>query len=151
MADRTKTDALRDQGSLNPRPNGVTDPKFREDDFFDPRDLVQVKYEMLRRVETDEVTVTQAVAEFGFSRPSFYEAKANFEQGGIAELVPKKRGPRGAHKLRDEVVDYLMEFVVAGQPIRAPDLAGKIREKFGLDVHPRTIERAVNRRKKSSY
>jgi hypothetical protein len=36
---------------LNPSPERVTDELFQE--FFDPRDLVQVKYEMLRRVQTE--------------------------------------------------------------------------------------------------
>jgi len=35
---------LRKQGTLNPRPREVTDPLFAKDSFFDPRDLVQVKY-----------------------------------------------------------------------------------------------------------
>lgn len=147
-ADRSKTNTLREEGTLNPRPETVTDPKFREGEFFDPRDIVQVKYEMLRRVQKDEASVTQAVADVGFSRPTFYEAKASFEQAGIAGLVPKKRGPRGPSKLRGEVTRFLLQLVVPGEPIRAPELARKVRQKFGIGVHPRTIERAVSARKK---
>ena len=39
----SKLEALREQGTLNPRPREVTDPLFAKDSFFDPRDLVQVK------------------------------------------------------------------------------------------------------------
>ena len=147
MADDEKTVALRDEGTLNPRPTAVSETTFREGEFFDPRDLVQVKYEMLRRVHTDSVSVTQAVAEFGFSRPTFYEASARFEEHGLAGLVPRRRGPRGPHKLRDEVLEYLVELVVPGQPLRAAELAAKVHKKFGIDVHPRTIERAVRGKK----
>ena len=42
---RAKTDALLEQGTLNPTPEKVRDPKFQESEFFDPRDAVQVKYE----------------------------------------------------------------------------------------------------------
>ena len=49
-----KTAALRERRSLNRRPEKVTDPAFLKDEFFDPRDLVQVKYEMLRRVEMEK-------------------------------------------------------------------------------------------------
>jgi len=150
MADHGKSDALRDDGTLNPRPEAVLDPKFQEGEFFDPRDLVQVKYEMLRRVRRDQISVTQAATEFGFSRPTYYETRASFEQAGIAGLVPQKRGPRGPHKLRGEVMDFLMDLVAPNQPIRAPELARKVKERFGLVVHPRTIERAVGRRKKKS-
>lgn len=149
MADDTKTEALQKEGTLNPRPEGVVDPKFRENEFFDPRDIVQVKYEMLRRVREDKVSVTQAVADFGFSRPTFYEAQSNFEQGGIAALVPKKRGPRGPHKLRPEVLAFLQAQVEPGEPMRARELARKLAGTFGLEVHPRTIERALNKGKKS--
>lgn len=144
----SKEAALRDAGTLNPRPEGVIDPKFREGHFFDPRDLVQVKYEMLRRVRVENVAVSQAVEEFGFSRPTFYEAQASFGQEGLAGLVPKKRGPRGPHKLSSEVMAFLEALVVPDQPLRACVLAQKIREELGLDIHPRTIERAVSPRKK---
>jgi transposase len=148
LPDRDKTEALRDEGTLNPRPKAVADTRFQEGEFFDPRDLVQVKYEMLRRVRVDEVAVTQAVTEFGFSRPTFYEAQAGFEEAGIAGLVPKKRGPRGRHKLRADVMEALERLIVADQPLRARELAGKLRDELGIEVHPRTIERAVGARKK---
>jgi transposase len=149
MPTQQKLHTLRNEGTLNPRADRVRDPKFREGDFFDPRDLVQVKYEMLRRVRTDAVSITQAVAEVGFSRPTFYEANAHFAQAGLSGLVPKKRGPRGPHKLRQEVTDFLLAGVGPGQPVHAAALAHTVRQRFGLDVHPRTIERAVRRGKKT--
>ena len=41
-------------GVLHKRLEQVTDELFRQGDFFDPRDLVQVKYEMLRRIYNDK-------------------------------------------------------------------------------------------------
>ena len=49
-AQQRKRQTLRRHGTLNPEPESVTDPLFHGNDFFDPNDLVQVKYEMLRRV-----------------------------------------------------------------------------------------------------
>lgn len=144
----SKSDALRAEGVLNPRPEAVSDLKFRQGEFFDPDDLVQVKYEMLRLVQADGVSVTQAVAEYGFSRPTFYQAKANFENDGVAGLVPKKRGPRGPRKLHGEVLDFVNELVLPGKPIRAREIAARVHERFGLEIHPRTIERAVGPAKK---
>ena len=70
-----KETSLRRHHALNPRPEGVSDPAFRSaDPFFDPRDLVQVKYEMLRRAREDGSTISESAAAFGFSRPSFYES-----------------------------------------------------------------------------
>ena len=54
MTDDAKREALQRQGSLNRRPERVSDTLFTEDEFFDPCDVVQVKYEMLRRVRREE-------------------------------------------------------------------------------------------------
>lgn len=144
---RSKASALAEEGTLNPAPEKVGDPKFQEDGFFDPRDIVQVKYEMLRRVSVDKMSVTEASDEYGVSRPTFYQARGDFEDAGLAGLVPRKRGPRGPHKLQGEVLTFLKEQVVPGEPIRARELTDRIRTKFGLDVHPRTIERALGVKK----
>jgi transposase len=138
-----KTHTLLEEGTLNPAPEKVHDPKFRDSEFFDQHDVVQVKYEMLRRVSVENASVTNATEEYGVSRPTYYQTKASFHQSGIAGLVPKKRGPRAPHKLQGEVLAFIQEQLVAGEPIRARKLAKLIRQNFGLDVHPRTIERAV--------
>src|SRR6516225_2661381 len=104
-----KVETLRQQGTLNPRPEDVTDELFETGEFFDARDLVQVKYEMLRRVQKEGRSISAAAAAFGFSRPSFYQAQAAFEQAGLAGLVPRKRGPKAAHKLTAEIVDVLQQ------------------------------------------
>ena len=142
-----KADVLLTEGTLNPAPEKVRDPKFREGEFFDPRDAVQVKYEMLRRVSSENASVTTASEEYGVSRPTYYQAKTSFEEAGIAGLVPKKRGPRGPHKLQGEVLAFLERRLVPGEPIRARELARAIRKEFGIEVHPRTIERAVGVKK----
>jgi transposase len=144
---RAKADALLKEGTLNSTPEKVRDPKFRDGEFFDPRDAVQVKYELLRRVLVDKESVKDAAEAYGISRPTFYQAKANFEQSGIAGLAPKKRGPHGPHKIHGEVMAFLEQHLVAGEPIRARQLAALIRAKFGLAIHPRTIERAVLEKK----
>ena len=48
-----KIEALRARSCLHSHPESVTDPLFAASDFFDARDVVQVKYEMLRRVRRD--------------------------------------------------------------------------------------------------
>jgi transposase len=142
-----KAAALATEGTLNPAPEKVGDPKFRDNEFFDARDAVQVKYEMLRRVVVESASVTQATQEYGVSRPTYYQAKTSFDEAGIAGLVPKKRGPRGPRKIQGEVRAFVQERLVPGEPIRARELAATIRRQFGLDVHPRTIERAIREKK----
>jgi transposase len=138
-----KLEALREEGTLNPTPDEVHDPKFQENEFFDPHDIVQVKYEMLRRVSVENASVSAATEEYGVSRPTYYQTKASFDKGGVAGLVPQKRGPRGPHKLRGQALAFVQQQLVAGEPVRARELAKLVRQKFDLNIHPRTIERAV--------
>ena len=92
-----KVEALRDEGTLNPIPEQVRDPKFRDNEFFDPHDIVQVKYEMLRRVSVENASVSAATEEYGVSRPTYYQTKASFDKAGVAGLVPQEaRSTRSA-------------------------------------------------------
>ena len=141
-----KRQALRKGGTLNPRPARVTDALFADSDFFDPHDSLQVKYEMLRRVRVDAFTVSQAARLFGFSRPSFYHAHEAFTRRGLGALVPLKRGPRSAHKLSQQVVAFV-ERAIAADP--AADLVAAVRQEFDTSVHRRSIERALERTKKT--
>ena len=144
-----KEETLRRHHALNPRPEAVSDPAFGASDaFFDARDLVQVKYEMLRRAREEGSTVKKAAAAFGFSRPSFYEAKAAYASGGLPGLLPKRPGPRRAHKLSEAIVARLEEARAAEPALSSSELAELVRSEFGLDVHPRSIERALARHPK---
>ena len=147
--DRTpKRQALRQTGTLNPRPDRVRDELFIDSDFFDPNDLLQVKYEMLRRVDVDGQPVSRAAEAFGCSRPTFYQAQTAFKAHGLPGLVPRKRGPRGAHKLDDAVMAFVRALRTDDPGLRTPALLGHIRQRFGLAVHRRTLERALRREEK---
>src|ERR1051325_1953654 len=143
-----KAQSLRQSGTLNPRPQDVRDNLFRENAFFDPRDLVQVKYEMLRRVTQEGHSISQAAASFGFSRPSFYQAQTAFEAGGLAGLVPQKRGPKQGHKLTPEILEFVRKARADDAKVTTSDLVKMVQERFGVDLHSRTIERALLRDQK---
>ena len=140
--------ALQRHGCLNPRPQRVADQSFTSCGFFDPRDIVQVKYEMVRRVRVDGEPVSRSATSFGFSRPSFYLAQTALERGGLAALVPQKRGPRRAHKLGAEVVDFLQRELSEAPTLDSSELARRVQERFGFKVHPRSVERALARQEK---
>src|SRR5918998_1201817 len=141
-----KVAALRTTRTLNPRPEAVHDPAFTHGDpFFDARDLLQVKYEMLRRVLVDGHPVSATAAAFGFSRPSFYAAQAAWQAAGLPGLLPARPGPRAAHKLTPEVVTFLADQQAQQPSLRTADLVDLLKEQFGLRVHPRSVERALAR------
>ena len=145
QAEDPKAAALREARCLNPHPGQVTDEAFGSSDFFDARDVVQVKYEMVRAVREDAAAVTAAAAAFGFSRQSYYAAATALDAGGLPALVPARPGPRGAHKLTDQVCAFCEQQLAASPGLRAKDLAGLIEENFGVRVHPRSVERALAR------
>ncbi len=138
-----KADILRQRGCLHPHPEKVTDELFAASEFFDPRDLLQAKYEMLRRVLVDGHPVSQTAAGFGLSRPSYYQAQKAYESGGLPALLPKKPGPRRAHKLSEEVVETLRAALAEQPALSSQQLVRLVEERFGLSVHRRSIERAL--------
>jgi len=143
-----KVEALHAHGALHPHPQDVRDPLFGSHEFFDARDLVQVKYEMVRRVEVDGHSVAQTTEAFGCSRPTFYQAQTAFKAQGLPGLVPRKRGPRGAHKLDDAVMAVVRALRIDDPTLSTPALLDHIRRRFGLVVHRRTLERAFRREEK---
>lgn len=143
-----KCRALREHGALHSRPEQVRDPLFQQSEFFDPRDLVLVKYEMLRRVRIDGMSVTEAAETFGFSRVTFYQTMDAFQAEGLVGLLPRPRGPKAASKLTDAVLAFIDRQRAANPGLRAPELAERVRRRLGLSVHPRSIERALDRRAK---
>ena len=143
-----KARALKAHGCLNPHPETVSDELFQSNAFFDPRDLLQVKYEMLRRVREDGVPVSQAAALFGVSRPTWYQAQRAYEAGGLPGLLPDRPGPRRAHKLSEEVVEALRAARSEQPELSAAVLVELVRERFGISVHRRSIDRALARQKK---
>jgi transposase len=143
-----KANALRQRGCLHPSPEKVSDDLFTSNEFFDPRDLLQVKYEMLRRVREGDHSISHAAASFGLSRPSFYQAQAAYDAGGLPALLPKKPGPRRAHKLSEEIVEALRQMQDQASDMNTSALAEQVRERFGVSVHPRSIKRALARQEK---
>ena len=143
-----KRQTLRRHGALNPQPETVTDPLFRNNEFFDPDDLVQVKYEMLRQVHVDKGSISESARTFGFSRPSFYQAQSAFHQDGVFGLLPHKRGPQGGHKLTGEVMEFVAQQRSADPSLTPAQLAEAIQKRFRLQVHPRSIQRRIVEQKK---
>ena len=144
-----KQETLRRLGGFNSAAEAVRDELFVNHEFFDPRDLIQVRYEMLRRVHVDGVTIRRAARDFGVSRTTFYQIQSLLEQAGLPGLIPKRPGPRHAHKLGDEVLDFiLLQRREADEPPRSDLLAEMVHREFGLSVHPRSIERALLRQQK---
>ncbi len=142
-----KANVLGQHGALHPHPEQVRDEVFKRNEFFDSRDLVQVRYEMLRRRQVDGRPVTDVAMAFGVSRQAFYVTEAAFEQEGIVGLLPRPRGPQRAHKCTDEILDFVEQLSAGSHAGR--DIGEAVRKRFGVAIHPRSLSRALARRKKN--
>ncbi|GFP31026.1 helix-turn-helix domain-containing protein [Candidatus Hakubella thermalkaliphila] len=145
---KSKIALLREQGALHPDPDSVRDEAFRSQEFFDAHDRVQVKYEMLRRHQVEGRSVTEVAESFGLSRQAFYKAEAVFEAQGIPGLLPRRRGPQGAHKCTDEILDFVEQWQAESGTTKAEKAVPVVEKQFGVKINPRTLERALARRKK---
>lgn len=138
-----KHSALQAYGAVHPRPEAVTDPLFATGDFFDARDLVQVRYELARRVQVDHQPITHVATVFGVSRTTVYGTLAALQTGGLSGLLPQRRGPHGGYKLRAEIIAFITEARANDGRIPVSRLLDEVQERFGVTVHRRSIERLV--------
>ena len=137
-----KEAALAEAHCLNPHPEQVADPEFLAGDFFDARDAVQVKYEMVRKVQVGGARVTQAAAAFGYSRPAYYAAAAALESSGLEGLVPARPGPRGAHKLTEQIFAWAVQQLAADPGLRPGSWPARSRSPSACACTPaRSTER----------
>jgi transposase len=143
-----KTEELKRTGTLNPHAETVTDPLFQQNPFFDPRDLLQARYEMLRRHSAEQMSILDAAAAFGVSRPTFYQAQASFQRWGLAGLLPARRGPQGGHKLTVGVLDYVASLRESDPRPTTVQCVKAVQERLAITIHRRSLERALARRKK---
>ena len=135
-----KQEVLRRNGSFNHRSDKVRADIFANSPFFDAHDLMQVKYEMLRSVERDKIDISSTAETYGFSRVSFYQIKKEFNENGIAGLMPKKRGPKGSRKITDDDVEFARGLV--GIYTKAQIIAILSNER-DVEISKRTLERKL--------
>ncbi len=145
---QSKIQALKVAGVFNPRADQVRHPLFGASEFFDPHDLPQLKYETLRAIEHDGYPVARAAKEFGLSRPTIYQAQAQFAHQGLEGLLPHKRGPKHPHKLTPKVRQCLQELAASHPELRPAELARQLRHRFRVKIHPRTIEKVLKAKPK---
>lgn len=150
MCSEAKAKVLEEYATLNPHPQRVSDVLFQSHPFFDPHDLVQVRYEMLRRVMAEEQAVGTTAAAFGYSRVTLHHLRQCFERQGMTGLLPQPRGPLRASKMTEKVLDFVECMLETEPELCTADLPQRLEQEFGLSIHGRSIERALARRRKKS-
>ena len=147
MTDK-KEQNLQNSGTLNPNPEQITDPLFNDSEFFDRRDLLQVRYEMVRRAAGSPLR--DIARSFGTSVPTCVRAKRAFREGGLQALIPQRRGPRQNRKITTEILAFVSEVRATHGPVGSRRLVPLIEKQFGVVLHPRGLDKALARAKKNS-
>jgi len=142
----SKEESLKETGSFNKRFMNVRAEVFGTSQFFDVKDIVQVKYEMLRAVEKDGDRVTDVADKFGFSRKTYYQIYSAFEAGGLGALMPGKAGPKGPSKLQGEAARFIDSYAASNIGAKAKEISARLEAALGVSVHPRTIERYLEKK-----
>ena len=62
--------------------------------------------------------------------------------------MPHKRGPKDAHKLTGDVLAFVRQARQDDPSVRPATLAALVKDRYGITVHPRSLERALTRRQK---
>ncbi len=148
MITPAKRKALLASGTLNPHPEAVRSELFHTD-FFDPYDLAQVKYEMLRAHSVDEDAVAEVCRQFGPSRESFYQIQQAFQELGFSSFLPRKRGRKGPVKLKGEVLEFVLAQKKENPAIDPRHLAALIQERYGIAIHRTTVLRGLKKKLRS--
>ena len=136
---------LEKEGLLNPRPERVTHPLFLSLDFFDPLDLPQVKYELLRAARADDYSVAEACTLFGFSREYFYRLERTFMENGYVALIGSTRGRRPLIALNQEIANFVVHRKLEQPKLSGEELRKEILMLFKVDCSRRTVERIVEK------
>ena len=66
---------------------------------------------------------------------------------GLEGLVPGPARAARRHKLTEEILAWAEEQLAADPALRPAQLPGLIEDAFGVRVHPRSVERALARRR----
>lgn len=148
-----KRRGLEQEGTLHPDRARVRAALFWEHPaFFDARDELQVKYELLRAHFVDQQPVATVCAAFGYSRQTFYVLRDRFARRGIGGLRDGRPGPVGPRKCTPEVVAFLRAHRADDPSLPITTLMARLARERGMHLHRRTVERLVGprTRKKNS-
>jgi hypothetical protein len=161
---KKKYEFLEKEGLLNQKPERISPSLFADNDFFDPLDLTQVRYEMLRSARIEKIPVAtqvryemlrsariektpvaKACKLFGFSREYFYRLERNFMAHGLVSLLGSPKGRRPLIAINQEIVNFIVHRRIDNPNLSGDDLRKEILKLYKIDCSRRTVERVIER------
>ncbi len=109
--------------------------------------LLRMKEKMLQKVIDKKMELQECADYFSVSRQSASKWLAKFKHGGIAELVPKKSGPKSGNtwnrtdsEIEDRVIEIAKENLFKG-----PDWIADTLQEEGIILNQSTVYRILKR------
>jgi transposase len=143
MARPSKRAFLEATGAWHPHPERVRAGPFLSHRFFDPRDKVQVKYEMVRAHAVVGEPIARVARAFGVTRETVYATSRRLATRGVLGLADEKRGRKGPVKITPAIRDFVVAAKQREPALAAQALAEQIATEFGVVVHKKTVERVL--------
>jgi transposase len=81
----------------------------------------------------------------------FYVLLGMFQKEGLSGLLPRKRGPKGAHKCTDAIIAFVASRRQEDPDRSLQELVVDVKDKFGVQIHPRTLQRQLLRQEKKRH
>ena len=145
--DQSKEASLAASRTLNPHPEGVTDPAFTSGAFFDARDRSRSSTRWCARSRQAGRARRAAASAFGLPARLLHRA-ASAGRARAGRPGPGQAGPRGRAQADGGGVDSLGQQHAAADPApSSAQLAAAVADQFGVTVHKRSVERALAARR----
>lgn len=136
---------LKKEGLLNQKPDRISHSLFKIHDFFDPLDLLQVRYEMLRSVKVDGYPVAKVCRTFGFSREYYYKLWRMFLERGFVGLLGAPQGRRPLIALNQELVNFIIHKKLENPKLPSKKICKQIINIYHIECSTRTVERIIEK------
>lgn len=141
----SKSQFLKKEKIINPRPQRVVHPLFQKAEFFDSLDLPQVRYELLRSARSGELSITEACRQFGFSREYFYQLDRDFTERGFISILGSPMGRRPIIALNQEIVNFIIQRKIQTSNLSGEDLRQEVHKNYKVKCSRRSVERIVEK------
>lgn len=143
--EKEKNKFLDKEGLLNKKPDRISHSLFKTHEFFDPFDLLQVRYEMLRSVKVDGCSVAKACRTFGFSREYYYKLGRMFTERGFVGLLGAPSGRRPLIALNQELVNFIIHKKLEEPKLSGDNICKQIKKNYHVKCSTRTVERIIEK------
>jgi len=140
-----KSQFLKKEKIINPRPERVIHPLFQKTEFFDPFDLPQVRYELLRSARSEELSIAEACRQFGFSREYFYQLDRAFMERGFVSMLGSPIGRRPIIALNQEIVNFIIQRRIQNSNLSGENLRQEVHKNYKVQCSRRSVERIVEK------